>query len=166
MKQNNGDLEYQKFTSWDPWRYWKQTARFPSEQKRLGIISSSWDSWLGKHTIFKISWGGKTTTTTKISHRSPKVEVRILGCFSDRWLFRTLRGLKKREGAGLLSHLWLCDPMDCSLPGSSVHGDSPGKRVISSSRASFQPRDRTHITSGRFTAWATGKPRRCHLLND
>ena len=21
----------------------------------------------------------------------------------------------------------LCDPMDCSLPGSSVHGDSPGK---------------------------------------
>ena len=23
--------------------------------------------------------------------------------------------------------LTLCDPMDCSLPGSSVHGDSPGK---------------------------------------
>ena len=21
----------------------------------------------------------------------------------------------------------LCDPVDCSLPGSSVHGDSPGK---------------------------------------
>ena len=29
----------------------------------------------------------------------------------------------------LLSHVWivLCDPMDCSPPGSSVHGDSPGK---------------------------------------
>ena len=25
------------------------------------------------------------------------------------------------------SCLTLCDPMDCSLPGSSVHGDSPGK---------------------------------------
>ena len=24
-------------------------------------------------------------------------------------------------------YLTLCDPMDCSLPGSSVHGDSPGK---------------------------------------
>ena len=22
-----------------------------------------------------------------------------------------------------------CDPMDCSLPGSSVHGDSPGKNI-------------------------------------
>jgi len=25
--------------------------------------------------------------------------------------------------------LTLCDPMDCSLPGSSVHGDSPGKNT-------------------------------------
>ena len=23
----------------------------------------------------------------------------------------------------------LCDPMDCSLPGFSVHGDSPGKNI-------------------------------------
>ena len=27
------------------------------------------------------------------------------------------------------SCLSLCDPMDCSLPGSSVHGDSPGKNT-------------------------------------
>ena len=27
------------------------------------------------------------------------------------------------------SCLILCDPMDCSLPGSSVHGDSPGKNT-------------------------------------
>ena len=27
------------------------------------------------------------------------------------------------------SCLTLCDPMDCSLPGSSVHGDSPGKNI-------------------------------------
>ena len=25
------------------------------------------------------------------------------------------------------SHIWLCEPMDCSPPGSSVCGDSPGK---------------------------------------
>ena len=25
--------------------------------------------------------------------------------------------------------LTLCDPMDCSPPGSSVHGDSPGKNT-------------------------------------
>ena len=28
-----------------------------------------------------------------------------------------------------LSSLTLCDPMDCSLPGSSVRGDSPGKNT-------------------------------------
>ena len=27
------------------------------------------------------------------------------------------------------SCLTLCDPMDCSPPGSSVHGDSPGKNT-------------------------------------
>ena len=27
------------------------------------------------------------------------------------------------------SCLTLCDPMDCHLPGSSVHGDSPGKNT-------------------------------------
>ena len=26
--------------------------------------------------------------------------------------------------------LTLCDPMDCSPPGSSVHGDSPGKNGL------------------------------------
>ena len=25
--------------------------------------------------------------------------------------------------------LTLCNPLDCSLPGSSVHGDSPGKNI-------------------------------------
>ena len=29
----------------------------------------------------------------------------------------------------LFSHVQLCDPMDCSPPGSSVHGDSPGKNT-------------------------------------
>ena len=28
-----------------------------------------------------------------------------------------------------LSHVRLCNPMDCSLPGSSVHGDSPGRKT-------------------------------------
>ena len=28
-----------------------------------------------------------------------------------------------------LSRVWLCNPTDCRLPGSSVHGDSPGKNT-------------------------------------
>ena len=56
----------------------------------------------------------------------------------------------------------LCDPMNCSLPGSSVHG-IPQARVlecvaISFSRRSSQPRDGTQVSrsGGRcFNLWAT-----------
>ena len=61
----------------------------------------------------------------------------------------------------LQSYLTLCDPMDCSLPGSSVHGIFQARilewAVIPSSRGSSQPRDRTWvscvfcITGGFFT---------------
>ena len=60
--------------------------------------------------------------------------------------------------------LTLCSPMDCSPPGSSVHGDSPGKNTGVGSHAllqgSPQPRDQTQVSciAGRFfTFWATNK---------
>ena len=42
-----------------------------------------------------------------------------------------IRAGKKVEVKMLVtqSRLTLCDPMDCSLPGSSVHGDSPVKNT-------------------------------------
>ena len=53
-------------------------------------------------------------------------------------------------------------PMDCSLPGSSVHGTLQARILeqvaISYSRGSSQPRDRTPVfcIAGRFfTVWAT-----------
>ena len=56
----------------------------------------------------------------------------------------------------------LYDPMDCSLPDSSVHGIFQARILewvtIPFSRGSFQPRDRTQISciAGRFfTIWAT-----------
>ena len=49
-----------------------------------------------------------------------------------------------------LSCLTLCDPMDHSLPGSSVHGILQARIlewvVISFSRVSFQPKDWTHVS--------------------
>ena len=55
--------------------------------------------------------------------------------------------------AQLLSHVCLCNPMDCSLPGSSVHGILQVRMLewvaISFSRGSSQPRDQTHICIGR-----------------
>ena len=60
------------------------------------------------------------------------------------------------------SCLTLCDPLDCSPPCPSVHGDSPGKNTgvgcMPSSRGSSQPKDLTQVscTTGRFfTIWAT-----------
>ena len=50
----------------------------------------------------------------------------------------------------LQSRLALCNPKDCSLPGSSVHGIFQARILewvaISFSRESFQPRDRTHVS--------------------
>ena len=58
--------------------------------------------------------------------------------------------------------LFMCDPIDCSLPGSSVHGilqvRIPEWVAIPFSRGSSQPRDWTHDshTAGKFfTVWAT-----------
>ena len=56
----------------------------------------------------------------------------------------------------------LCDPMDCSLPSSSVHGILQARTlewfVSPLSRGSSWPRDRTQVSciAGRiFTVWAT-----------
>jgi len=61
----------------------------------------------------------------------------------------------------------LCKPMDCSLPGSSIHGILPARTLewvaISYSRRSSQLKDQTHIsyisciTGGVFTAEWPGK---------
>ena len=59
-----------------------------------------------------------------------------------------------------------CDSMDCSPPGSSVHGTLQARilewAAMLSSRGSFQPNDRTHISCISFTAggFFTNEPQR------
>ena len=60
--------------------------------------------------------------------------------------------------------LTLCDPIDCSPPGSSVHGILQARILecvaMPSSRGSFLPRDQTCVScpaSGFFTHWVTGE---------
>ena len=60
------------------------------------------------------------------------------------------------------SYLTLCDPMDCSLPGSSIRGIFQARILewidISFSRGSSWPRDQTqvsHIAGKHFTIWAS-----------
>ena len=63
----------------------------------------------------------------------------------------------------------LCDPVDCSLPGSSVHGILQARILewvtISFSRGSSQPRDRTQVScigSRCFNLWATREAQLLH----
>ena len=55
-----------------------------------------------------------------------------------------------------LSHVWLCHPMDCNPPGSSVHGIFLVRILewvaISSSRGTSWPRDRTHNSEDSYLA--------------
>ena len=65
----------------------------------------------------------------------------------------------------MLNHLVVsnsCDRMDCSRPGSSVHGILQARvlewTAMPSSMGSSQPKDQTqifHISGKLFTSWAT-----------
>ena len=70
------------------------------------------------------------------------------------------RSLKESEVSQLCPTL--CDPLDCSPPGSSIHGIFQARELewvaIAFSRGSSQPRDWTQVSLivGRpFTIWAT-----------
>ena len=70
------------------------------------------------------------------------------------------------------SCLTLCDPLDCSLPGSFVHGILQARILewvaISFFRGSSQPRDWTWVSSilgRRFTVWATREAWRKAMTN-
>ena len=65
----------------------------------------------------------------------------------------------------------LCDPVDCSPPGSSVHGILQARILewvaISFSREASQPRDRTQISriaGRRFNLWATRELKPLYLI--
>ena len=64
----------------------------------------------------------------------------------------------------------LCNPMDCSPPGSSIHGILQARVLewgaITFSRGSAWPRDQTqvpHIISRHFTIWATREVLLMHI---
>ena len=91
-------------------------------------------------------------------HKSGLVEQAVT--HRDLWFGLTLQ----RVGLMAQSCPFLCYPMDCSLPGSSVNGVSQASILecvaIYFSRGSSWPRDQTHISCiGRWILyhWAPGK---------
>ena len=66
---------------------------------------------------------------------------------------------KRKESEVTQSCLTLCDPTDCSLPGSSIHGIFQARVLewvaIPFSRGSSQPRDQTQVSHMAGGFWAT-----------
>ena len=72
------------------------------------------------------------------------------------------RGDQEERKVKSLSRVQLCDPVDCSPPGSSIHGILQARILewvaISFSRGSSWPRNQTHVSriaGRRFNLWAT-----------
>ena len=91
----------------------------------------------------------------------------FIQCISPFW--HTIKGKERKVKS--LSHVRLCDPMDCSLPGSLVHGVFQASGLewvaIPFSRRSSRPRDWTqvsHAVGRRFTIWATREVSWCSII--
>ena len=109
-------------------------------------------------------------TSERSHYRWPEQETIMYRCY----LFLALLLFTLKSESENWSHcrVWLCDPMDCSLPGSSVHGLLQATVLewvaISFSRESSQPRDQTWVSciAGRFFCnWATSHTIYCNQFN-
>ena len=87
-------------------------------------------------------------------------------CAQPHWDIVDSLTVEIRSSAELLqSCLTFCNPLDCSPPGSCIHGIIPARILewvaIFSSRGSFQLKDRTHISCSSYIGmyilyhWAT-----------
>ena len=119
--------------------------------------------WLGRWSDFQDNvYGGRGEGKNTLTCHSLCVSHLTADSSNLMWFVLLGESLKIQ----LLSHVWLfCNPMDCSLPGSSVYEISQARIlewvVISFSRGSSQPRDWTSVScigGDFFTAEPPGEP--------
>ena len=88
----------------------------------------------------------------------------LYSCPANRFICTIFSRFYESESESEVAQLYptLCDPVDCSLPGSSICGALQARILewvaISFSRGSSRPRDRTQVSliaGRRFTLWAT-----------
>ena len=122
-------------------KYWSFSFRISPSNEYSGLIS------------FRINWFDLLAV-----QGTPKSLLQHYNSWPCLFLFI----IQKKKKVNSLSHVWLCNPMDCSWQGSSVHGILQARILecvsISFFRGSFQPRDQTQVSciTGRLlTVWAT-----------
>ena len=141
----------------------KESASNEGDKGDTGSIPDSGRSPGGGHdypleySCWKVPW------TESLAGYNPQVTVG--GTWLSTWHIYWLR---YEEEVKSLSRVGLCDPVDCSLPGCSIHGILQARILewvaISFSRGSSQPRDRTqvsHIAGRCFAPWATREANVC-----
>ena len=88
-------------------------------------------------------WSSQAQRHTGIEHHQQNLGTQVLGS-------RMASHTCCMHAQSLQSCLILCNPMDCNLPGSSVHGIHQARILewvaMSSSRGSSQPRGQTHVS--------------------
>ena len=122
----------------------------PPVSSILGISQAKILEWVA----ISFSRSSRPTDQTQISC--------IAGRFFTIWATREPILPHRKKKVKVKSFPTLCDHMDCSLPGSFIHGIFQARLLewiaISFSRGSSQPRDWTRVSqiAGRhFTIWAT-----------
>ena len=140
-------------TSWWRWESTKASLKLNIHKTKI-MASDPITSW---------EIDGKIVETVTIIFLVPKISA---DCDCNHKITRHLllgrKAMPDLESEVAQSYLTLCDPMDCSLPGSTIHGIFQARILewvaIPFSRRSSQPRDWTqvsHIVGRRFTIWAT-----------
>ena len=128
---------------------------WPTRWTWVWVNSGSW-WWTGRSGVL---WflGRKESDTTEWLIWSDAFKFDVIFIWK---VLSTFEVKKWSEVAQLCPTLW--DPMDCSLPSSSVHGIFQARVLewvaISFSRESSRPRGRTQVSrivGRRFTMWAT-----------
>ena len=135
----------------------------------------NWPNYILKKKVLKYGWGSMyhgnkanisqiiKILTYHISLHDANYEAQWSKKGNSDWLQSLqIPSLLESESEVTQSYLTLCSPMDCSLPGSSIHGIFQARILewvaISFSRGSSRPRDWTLVScivSRRFTVWAT-----------
>ena len=136
--------------TWWCWLSWSRLLKVPWTARRSNLYpwnSPGKNSGVGSHSLLQGTFP------------SQGLKLGLLHC---RQIFNHLSHQSESESEVTQSCPTLSDSMDCSLPGSSVHGVFQARLLewaaISFSRGSSQPRDQTrvsHIADRRFTIWAT-----------
>ena len=152
--QHSRNSSHSSTSGFFPHREKPKPQRFPKRSKRVASVSGAdspgsglWQT--GGH------WGSLSGTRPQSWIRgldsNPGVEPcagHMLSVYHFCMLSRAVIIIMRAKS--LQSCPTLCDPIDCSLPGSSVHGILQARILeqvaIPFSRGSSQPRDRTHIS--------------------